>query len=426
MSNKFSRFVRAAVVLSCVSMTFTAIPAADITSTWTGATGLWTDPTQWTNNPPVADWPDNGRSGFTYDVVLNDPAHVTFFETTATVDSLLAGGDLTIERSSLTVRRNLTLNNHTITLSDYFTSGNWLRLTGPQTLSGTGQIVSTTPFPRLGNNFLTCEGGDFTIAPGISVLNPASGGAVRAYTDSLRNQGAIITSSPDRNFTVWAPVLINEGLIESTNHSVLMLRADWTNTGTGAMNVNSIMLVDGNEIGRDLAFNKVLDEVKAARDHHWPAHGITSSAAHADSRGMSALAVVLNDDGSGNPLYTLFAGGTIGIDANYTIVKYTWNGDANLDGVVNADDYFLIDSNYIPQNPGWQNGDFNYDAVINADDYFLIDSAFLGQTGPLSVDAPRPFTPIPDPATGGVLLLAVLALGYHRKHRPPSRLTNPG
>jgi len=65
-------------------------------------------------------------------------------------------------------------------------------------------------------------------------------------------------------------------------------------------------------------------------------------------------------------------------------VKYTWDGDANGDGVVNADDYFQIDSGYITQVGGYQNGDFNYDGVINADDYFLIDSAFIGQTGPLS------------------------------------------
>jgi len=98
----------------------------------------------------------------------------------------------------------------------------------------------------------------------------------------------------------------------------------------------------------------------------WSGFGITSSAAKSDEKGMTGLGVRLNDQGE-------------------VIVKYTWNGDANLDGVVNADDYFLIDSNFIPQAKGYQNGDFNYDGVINADDYFLIDSAFLGQSGPLGV-----------------------------------------
>jgi hypothetical protein len=30
-------------------------------------------------------------------------------------------------------------------------------------------------------------------------------------------------------------------------------------------------------------------------------------------------------------------------------IRYTWNGDANLDGVINADDYFMIDSGFISQ-----------------------------------------------------------------------------
>jgi len=34
-------------------------------------------------------------------------------------------------------------------------------------------------------------------------------------------------------------------------------------------------------------------------------------------------------------------------------------------------------------------GDFNYDGVINADDYFLIDSAYIGQSGPLAASKPE-------------------------------------
>jgi type VI secretion system secreted protein Hcp len=67
-------------------------------------------------------------------------------------------------------------------------------------------------------------------------------------------------------------------------------------------------------------------------------------------------------------------------------VKLTYNGDANGDGRINADDYFRIDSGFLdqPANPLYGNGDFNFDDTINADDYFLIDSAFLGQAQALS------------------------------------------
>ena len=83
-----------------------------------------------------------------------------------------------------------------------------------------------------------------------------------------------------------------------------------------------------------------------------------------------------------------FAGLALLAAAESIRVKYTWNGDANLDGVVNADDYFQTDSGFITQKGGWYNGDFNYDSVVNADDYFLIDSAFIGQSGPLAASRP--------------------------------------
>jgi hypothetical protein len=67
------------------------------------------------------------------------------------------------------------------------------------------------------------------------------------------------------------------------------------------------------------------------------------------------------------------------------LVIYTYNGDANGDGRVNADDYFRIDQGFLaqPANPTYAQGDFNYDNTVNADDYFLIDQAFLGQGAPL-------------------------------------------
>ena len=97
----------------------------------------------------------------------------------------------------------------------------------------------------------------------------------------------------------------------------------------------------------------------------------------------TTLAAFLNDKGDTKTrIKEEFGGQDVGLSD--VLVKYSWDGDANLDGVVNADDYFQIDSGFISQKPGWYNGDFNYDGVVNADDYFLIDWAFVGQTGPLA------------------------------------------
>ena len=76
------------------------------------------------------------------------------------------------------------------------------------------------------------------------------------------------------------------------------------------------------------------------------------------------------------------AGLSVSVASTDVLLKYTYGGDANLDGVVNGDDYSRIDS-YFPQQSaltiGWLNGDFNYDGVVNGDDYAIIDSNFSEQ-----------------------------------------------
>ncbi len=68
-------------------------------------------------------------------------------------------------------------------------------------------------------------------------------------------------------------------------------------------------------------------------------------------------------------------------------MKYTYFGDANLDGMVNGSDYTLIDNGFNNNLTGWRNGDFNYDGIINGDDYTLIDNAFNTQGSPLAMAA---------------------------------------
>ena len=62
-----------------------------------------------------------------------------------------------------------------------------------------------------------------------------------------------------------------------------------------------------------------------------------------------------------------------------TLVRYTYYGDADLNGVVNFDDYSRTDAGFNARRTGWVNGDFDYNDVINFDDYSLIDLAFNTQ-----------------------------------------------
>ncbi len=110
--------------------------------------------------------------------------------------------------------------------------------------------------------------------------------------------------------------------------------------------------------------------------------GITSSSAAAANN--TALGIELNSNGSGGTLVSSFDGQSIA--SGDVLVKYTYYGDANLDGVVNGSDYTLLDNGFNNRLTGWRNGDFNYDGVVNGDDYTLIDNAFNTQGASLAAD----------------------------------------
>ena len=119
-------------------------------------------------------------------------------------------------------------------------------------------------------------------------------------------------------------------------------------------------------------------------DGAWGGAGVvTSMTAAIAPNAITTLAIAEAADifGIAATQTVMFDGQTI--DGTTAIVKYTYSGDANLDGVVTGDDYFAIDSAFPQARHGWSNGDFNFDGTIDGDDYFLIDSLFPAQGSPL-------------------------------------------
>lgn len=116
----------------------------------------------------------------------------------------------------------------------------------------------------------------------------------------------------------------------------------------------------------------------------WSGNGIISSSAAANP--FTGLAIIINDKGNGKgPLYAALDG--VAVDTNSILVKYTWNGDSDLNGVLDVDDYFQIDRGFFIQATTYRNGDFDLNGAVDADDYFLIDTAFMNQSGVLSSPA---------------------------------------
>jgi hypothetical protein len=73
------------------------------------------------------------------------------------------------------------------------------------------------------------------------------------------------------------------------------------------------------------------------------------------------------------------------VDDTSILIVRTYVGDTNLDGVINGDDYFNIDSGYGGHATSYSAGDLDYNGKINADDYFLIDSNYNKTTTPLGI-----------------------------------------
>jgi len=172
-------------------------------------------------------------------------------------------------------------------------------------------------------------------------------------------------------------------------------------------------------------FTAILAQVAAGcSGGAWDGAGVTSSHAATHPQALTAVGVIDNSDpeiGIGG--LAAFAGAPV--DATSVLVGYTWYGDANLDGVVDSNDYDRIDSNWLlwtaegrlpPGGFRWAVGDFNYDGTIDSNDYDKIDNAWLFSNGaPLSGGSPP--APTPEPATLALVGFGLVAGLLRRRRR---------
>jgi hypothetical protein len=94
------------------------------------------------------------------------------------------------------------------------------------------------------------------------------------------------------------------------------------------------------------------------------------------------------------------------------LVKSTYDGDTDLNGVVDFDDYSRIDSGFNNGGTDWFHGDFDYNGHVDFDDYSLIDHAFNTQGAAL-----RSLNSVPEPTSIG-LCAAMMLIARHRRRNP--------
>ena len=124
----------------------------------------------------------------------------------------------------------------------------------------------------------------------------------------------------------------------------------------------------------------------------WRGPGINSSAAAGENTPLHGLSAILNDYVTvglpPGPIKQTFAGVPVG--ANDILIRYTYFGDADADGDVDGQDYFLIDDAFSEgaTSGGPIRGDFDFNGVVNGTDYFLIDNSFSSQPAPSPAMSP--------------------------------------
>ena len=122
---------------------------------------------------------------------------------------------------------------------------------------------------------------------------------------------------------------------------------------------------------------------------HWTGPGITSTAARIDFAKQTAVGVLLNDAGAGQPLLTSFGGQPV--TPNSILLRHTLLGDADLSGDVAHADFLRLRAGFGRPGAYWGTGDFNFDGKANFADFQVQERTF-GKTLPAPAAATRAAT----------------------------------
>jgi MYXO-CTERM domain-containing protein len=237
-----------------------------------------------------------------------------------------------------------------------------------------------------------------------------------------------------------------------TNSGTTVIDRDTALAATGTLTNSGTIDVNGGLIARYTTVSPrtmIESQIVAARNEgNWDQSGITSSSARDDALAVTTLGVLEGTEyqsvhGPGAPFF-----GTP-VDGPMVLVKYTYYGDTDFNGLVDGDDYARIDAGFNLGLTGWFNGDADLSGTVDGDDYALIDAAFNLQSGTLrramdflsgdpgAMDLDHPalrkvhehfdrfgaayaahfLASVPEPS--GIVWLSALAGAAHRRRRKP-------
>ena len=149
----------------------------------------------------------------------------------------------------------------------------------------------------------------------------------------------------------------------------------------------------------------------------WDGFGITSTAAATDPTFSTTVGVMDNS----LFLMTDFFGhtGILNGASPDLLFRYTYYGDADLNGRVNGDDFDLFNTGFFdgPGGNDWTSGDFDYSGNTNGDDFDLFQAGLANAHGQIQPPAPPLIAPVPEPGVAGLLSVGIIGALSRRQRK---------
>ncbi len=418
----------------------TYVESFAIGAVWrTGVAGNWSDTTKWLGGTPA-----------TLDDTLFKAASSSGYAVTLTGASIAR--DLIVD----TDKPTLSLSGNTLTLGRHMRIGDESGNNGVLTINGPGMVSLSTGSISVGvagngtllirsgavvnsssgdigrvspaKGYVAIGGtgtGAWNISGSLNIANTsAAGGSIDLLVGGSLSVGGTLTV-----YSSFGTVNFSGGTLKAGGINLINGRINVASGGGKVVQAGSISITGTGKI--DLSDNNMIVDYTGASPinsirtllstgrgtGNWTGNGISSTSAasvFADNSNPHKTALGFAEASSIGA--TTFAGVTLA-DSSAIVIGYTYLGDANLDGNVNALDFNALATNFGANGTSnyWMNGDFNYDGVVNTSDFLMLAGNFGS-----ALSAPALGSLVPEPTSAGALF-GLLSLTIIRRRRRRER-----